>query len=103
MRNSILMEHFFGDISDSRSPLNEELFGSCEKIDDCYEVYVNNDFIGQKKLYNQNEDIFDLEEFLQEQGISGFETKLDGDHFVIVDASDQPNLKEVLHLYLQSD
>lgn len=71
---------------------------------DRYEVYVNQDFIGQKKIYSPIENIFDLEDFLREQGISDFQFQLDGNHFYITEITplQEAYAKEMLHIYLQN-
>jgi capsule polysaccharide export protein KpsE/RkpR len=86
-------------------PFSDEDNDSETKMNhDRYDIYVNKDYVGQKTVLGQNEDIFDLEDFLKEQGISGFQSELEGDHFHLTspDDSSATNMKDVLNVYLQS-
>jgi hypothetical protein len=67
-----------------------------------YEVYVNNDFIGYKKSHRSDENIYDLEMFLQEQGVYGAEFQWKDEHLNISseDASEPFGMKEMLQIYL---
>jgi hypothetical protein len=69
---------------------------------DRYEVYVNGDFVGYKTLFGSNEDVVDVEQFLQNQGFSQIEAKVDGDHYEIhADRDEEEKVKKVLEMYLQ--
>ncbi|GGH85645.1 hypothetical protein JOD43_003361 [Pullulanibacillus pueri] len=69
---------------------------------DRYEVYVNGDFVGTKPLLAQNDTIEDLDEFLQEQGLTNFQSINEGDHFEITSADQEQQIKEALHIHLQN-
>lgn len=71
---------------------------------DRYDIYVNKDYVGQKMMFAQNEEIYDVEDFLKEQGVNDFQTELDGDHFHFQTDNDAESqaMKEVLGVYLQS-
>jgi hypothetical protein len=70
---------------------------------DFYEVYVNDEFIGNKVLVLENEDIHDVEGFLNSRGFKDYDTELDGIRFFIrTDDSYQAQvMKDNLHVYLQ--
>ncbi|MFC4619925.1 hypothetical protein ACFO4N_14525 [Camelliibacillus cellulosilyticus] len=71
-------------------------------IPDRYEIYVNGDYIGTK-LNGLNPNLFeDIDHFLYEQGFREYDVAIDGDLFKINTLNDNPELKEVLHIYLQS-
>jgi hypothetical protein len=70
---------------------------------DAYEVFVNEQFVGQKIVLAQNEDIFDVEDFLKDRGFHHFTTNLDGDRFSIQtdNTFQEQKMKENLEVYLQ--
>jgi hypothetical protein len=70
---------------------------------DRYDVYVNGEYVGNKVLLTQSEDITDVNDFLKTQGFKHFEGRLDGDHYDL-HVEDEQNLnemKEALQIYLQ--
>jgi hypothetical protein len=71
---------------------------------DRYDVYVNDDFVGQKPLLNQSEDITDVSDFLKSQGFNSFQALVDGDHYKIepTDSNTERKMKEALSIYLQT-
>ncbi|GGE28903.1 hypothetical protein GCM10011391_04330 [Pullulanibacillus camelliae] len=69
---------------------------------DRYEVYVNDDYIGNKTLIAQNEQIEDLNRFLNEQGLYEFSSDFEGDHVSIVSDTQADRIKEALHIHLQN-
>lgn len=77
--------------------------GSLKMPHDTYEVYVNQDFVGQKILLAQNEDIYVVEDFLKERGFQQFTTELNGVQFVVhtKDPFQEKKMKENLDVYLQ--
>ncbi|MFD2443605.1 hypothetical protein ACFSO7_06335 [Bacillus sp. CGMCC 1.16607] len=66
--------------------------------DDRYEIYVNDDFIGFKTLSNVTDTLDDVDDFLNSQGINGFQSHLDGDHYKII-SYDTDRIKDVLKVY----
>ncbi|WP_456277386.1 hypothetical protein [Bacillus sp. AK128] len=84
------------------------LTGGMENTDmklnhDRYDVYVNGEFVGNKVLLTQSEDITDVNDFLKTQGFKGFEGRLDGDHYELHVADEQSSneMREALQIYLQ--
>ncbi|RSK29467.1 hypothetical protein EJF36_20145 [Bacillus sp. HMF5848] len=71
---------------------------------DRYEVYVDGDYVGQKTLLNQSDDITDVNDFLKGQGHTAFSGVLDGDHYNIQAQSTEEaqQIKDALHIYLQT-
>jgi hypothetical protein len=70
---------------------------------DSYEVFVNEHFVGRKIVLAQNEDVFDVEDFLNDRGFHKFTTKLDGDRFFIQtdNTFQEQKMRENLEVYLQ--
>lgn len=69
---------------------------------DRYEVYVNGDYVGEKSLLVQTDDITDVDDFLHQEGYTEFASDLDGDHYNInADEASQEDLKNNLKLYLK--
>ncbi|APH06889.1 hypothetical protein A9C19_00320 [Bacillus weihaiensis] len=69
---------------------------------DRYDVYINQDFIGQKYLLTAQESVHDIDEFLKNEGIKEFESYLDGDHYYIKAGENERRAAEVLKVYLQN-
>lgn len=70
---------------------------------DRYEVYVNDDFVGHKTLLNQSEDIIDVNDFLQTQGLSQFSASLKGDRYKInAEGENVKKIADALGIYLQN-
>ncbi len=72
-------------------------------MEDRYEIYVNNDLVGNKTLLNQNDTLEDVDDFLKQQGIKNFHSSLEGDHYRI-DTSDEyiDEIKNALSVYLNN-
>lgn len=69
---------------------------------DRYDVYVNDDFIGQKSLLTAQESVHDIDEFLMNEGHRDFHSYLDGDHYYIRSQANEKDLAHVLKVYLQN-
>jgi hypothetical protein len=78
--------------SDNQVKLNE----------DQYDVYVNDDFVGQKSLKNQGENLSDIDDFLKQQGISHFTASLDGDHYKIKTDGSNAEITGALQVYFNN-
>jgi hypothetical protein len=78
--------------SDNQVKLNE----------DQYDVYVNDDFIGQKSLKNQGEHLSDIDDFLKQQGIADFTSSLDGDHYTIRTDGMDADIADALRVYFNN-
>lgn len=83
------------------------MYGGIKELDgvkisnERYQVYVNGDFIGNKDILTQNDDVFDLEKYLTNQGFHDFETKLEGNRFQIKAGKEQSkHMKDTLNVYL---
>lgn len=72
--------------------------------EDRYEVFVEEDYIGDKSMYAQNEDFHAICDFLEKQGFSNVEVELDGDHIVVhTDSHSQANeMRKALEVYLNN-
>ncbi|WP_102263847.1 hypothetical protein [Mesobacillus jeotgali] len=70
--------------------------------EDQYEVFVNDDFIGQKSLKNQGENLSDIDDFLKQQGISDFTASLDGDHYKIKTDGSNEEITGALKVYFNN-
>jgi hypothetical protein len=70
---------------------------------DRYHVFINGDFVGNKVILAQNEDVQDLGSYLQREGFHDFTTKLDGDHFMIemFGSEQSETAKQQLNTYLK--
>jgi hypothetical protein len=69
--------------------------------EDRYEIYVNEDFVGYKTLFNASDTLSDVDDFLKSQGIENFQSKLDGDHYYI-QANETKRVKEAINIYCQN-
>ncbi|MFC7391923.1 hypothetical protein [Scopulibacillus cellulosilyticus] len=69
---------------------------------DRYDVYVNGDYVGMKKLFSGNETIDDINDFLTENGFSSYQAVCDGDYYRIYTNQYPEALKEILSFHLQS-
>lgn len=83
---------FNADNSDNQVKLNE----------DSYDVYVNDDLVGQKSLKNEGEHLSDIDDFLKHQGISEFASSLDGDHYRIRTEGHVNDIKDALEVYFNN-
>jgi hypothetical protein len=69
--------------------------------EDRYEIYLNQDFIGYKSLLNTSDELSDIDDFLKNQGIHEFQTRLDGDHYYVTSTNDD-RIRDVLTIYFQN-
>lgn len=69
---------------------------------DRYDVYVNEDYIGQKFLLTAQESVQDIDDFLKNEGINHFDSYVDGDHYYIKAGEAKQRVEEVLKVYLQN-
>lgn len=69
---------------------------------DRYEVYVNGDYVGQKTLLNQIDDITDVNDFLRTHGLSNFKAHLDGDRYDIYAGREGNKIRDALSIYFQN-
>ncbi|MDQ0226683.1 hypothetical protein [Metabacillus niabensis] len=69
---------------------------------DRYDVYVNDDFVGQKYLLTAQESVHDIDEFLMNEGQKDFHSYLDGDHYYIRTQTNEQSISNVLKVYLQN-
>lgn len=70
--------------------------------EDQYDIYVNDDFVGQKSLKNQGENLSDIDDFLKHQGIGGFTSSLDGDHYKIKTDGSNAEITDALKVYFNN-
>lgn len=69
---------------------------------DRYDVYVNQDYIGQKYLLTAQESVQDIDDFLKNEGYGNFQSYLDGDHYYIRAIDHEHEVANVLKVYLQN-
>lgn len=69
---------------------------------DSYEVYVNGDYVGNKSLITQGEEISDIDKHLQLDGFKSFDEKVMGNHVDIKtnDLEQAKRIKQNLNVYL---
>ena len=87
---------FFAGIEDEK---NES------RIDhDSYEVYVNGDYVGNKSLITQGEEISDIDKHLQLEGFKTFDEEVLGNHVDINtnDIEEAKRIKQNLNVYLRN-
>ena len=70
--------------------------------EDQYDIYVNDDFVGQKSLKNQGEHLSDIDDFLKQQGITDFTASLDGDHYKIRTDGLNAEISDALQVYFNN-
>jgi len=70
---------------------------------DSYEVYVNGDYVGNKDLITQGEEISDIDKHLQLEGFKNFDEEVMGNHVDINtnDLADAKRIKQNLNVYLR--
>ncbi|WP_226669136.1 hypothetical protein [Metabacillus litoralis] len=91
------------DVARGRSFMGLYNDASGSKIaQDRYDVYVNEDFIGQKFLLTAQESVQDIDDFLKNEGINQFESFVDGDHYYIKAGENKHKVEDVLKVYLQN-
>lgn len=68
---------------------------------DCYDIYVNRDYVGTKTLIAQNETPKDVESYLKKQGFHNFDASIDAGN-ILINSSEQEadNIKRNLNVYL---
>ncbi|WP_456271027.1 hypothetical protein [Bacillus sp. AK031] len=69
---------------------------------DRYEVYVNDDFLGNKTLLNQGDKLSDVDDFLKSNGYSTFSSLLEGDHYYIKPYEQQSEITKALEVYFKN-
>lgn len=71
-------------------------------VHDTYDVYVNDDFVGRKVLYSENEDIESISDYLSNNGYGEFTYTEDGNKFIIEDYDEEESemMKNQLETYL---
>lgn len=77
-------------------------FSSTKLSHDRYDVYVNQDYVGQKYLLTAQESVQDIDDFLKNEGISNFQSVVDGDHYHIKAIENEHKVADVLKVYLQN-
>lgn len=70
--------------------------------EDSYDVYVNDDLVGQKTLKNEGEKLSDIDDFLKHQGISDFSSSLNGDHYRIQTEGQSKDISDALEVYFHN-
>jgi hypothetical protein len=75
--------------------------GDTKLSGDRYEIYVNEDFVGYKTLFNVSDSLTDVDDFLKTQGVQNFSSELDGDHYKII-ADEANRIREILDIYCQN-
>ena len=70
---------------------------------DSYEVYVNGDYVGNKDLIAQGEEISDIDKHLQLEGFKSFDEEVMGNHVDIKtnDLEQASRIKQNLNVYLR--
>ncbi|MBT2692877.1 hypothetical protein J7E32_07670 [Bacillus sp. ISL-55] len=81
---------------------NREQENQVKLNEDQYDVYVNDDFVGQKSLKSQGENLSDIDDFLRQQGISDFTASLDGDHYKIRTDGYNAEIAGALNVYFNN-
>jgi hypothetical protein len=74
-----------------------------EKLNhDRYEVYVNDDFLGNKTLFNQGDKLSDVDDFLKINGFKNFSSSLEGDHYYIKPFENDGEITKALDVYFKN-
>ncbi|KMM36548.1 hypothetical protein [Guptibacillus hwajinpoensis] len=75
---------------------------SIKNAHDSYNVYVNDDYVGNKILFSHCEKIEDLSDYLNNKGFYNFQAEVEGDHYRLqMTEQDQGEVvKDELHNYL---
>ena len=70
---------------------------------DSYEAYVNGDYVGNKSLIAQGEEISDIDKHLQLDGFKSFDEEVMGNHVDIKtnDLEQARRIKQNLNVYLR--
>ncbi|MFC0272409.1 hypothetical protein ACFFIX_13290 [Metabacillus herbersteinensis] len=69
---------------------------------DRYDVYVNQDYVGQKLILTSQEEVHDIDDFLENEGFKNFESTLDGDHYYVKATQNERAVADTLKVYLQN-
>ncbi|MGD6801758.1 hypothetical protein FZC79_11580 [Rossellomorea vietnamensis] len=88
---------FYGFVTNNFSNLEQ---GKMEH--DTYQVYVKDDFVGNKTLLNQSDQLSDVDDFLRKNGIDSFETSLEGDHYRILPLKQEDQVLKALEVYFKN-
>ena len=68
---------------------------------DKYNVYVNNEYVGNKVLVAQGEKVEDINGYLKNQGFRDFNSSLKGNSYNIsCNTNDSKHMKDTLNVYL---
>ncbi|NLK22397.1 MAG: hypothetical protein GX308_10085 [Epulopiscium sp.] len=69
---------------------------------DTYEVFVNDDKIGEKVLLTQTDDPEDINGYLENNGFNNFKVNVLGDS-IVIETNERPHkMKEILSSYLNT-
>ncbi|WDC83254.1 hypothetical protein PL321_10690 [Caloramator sp. mosi_1] len=70
---------------------------------DTYRIYVNGDYVGNKTLLSQGEDIKDIEGFLKSRGYKNIASQIEGNMYNIEVADELlEEIKRNLNVYLNN-
>ncbi|WP_078543368.1 hypothetical protein [Litchfieldia alkalitelluris] len=86
-------------------PFIDELDGdnrNAKLTEDRYEIYVNQEYVGNKTLLNENDTLGDVDDFLKVQGFTNFQSSLSGDHYVIEASDKSEDIKNAISVYLHN-
>ncbi|WP_139193152.1 hypothetical protein [Anaerobacillus alkalilacustris] len=77
---------------------------SLKLSEDRYDVYVEDNYIGEKSLLAQNEDFHVIGDFLERQGFENVQVDLNGDHIVVHASNNEEaaNMIKALKVYLSN-
>lgn len=83
-----------GSIYEKEEPTRE--------IHESYRVFVNGDYIGDKVLLGQNEEVKELDEYLKNNNFTNYSTLVDGNRYLIKeeDRGQAHKMKDNLQIYL---
>jgi hypothetical protein len=70
--------------------------------EDQYDVFVNDDLVGQKSLKTQGENITDIDDFLKQQGLTDFTASLEGSHYKINTDGSDSEITDALKVYFNN-
>ncbi|MBO9129103.1 hypothetical protein [Bacillus sp. 165] len=71
---------------------------------EAYDVFVDQEYVGQKMMANEYEHIADIEDFLRGRGFVNFSTAMEGDHYEIHvhDDGERQAIKDNLNMYFHN-
>lgn len=101
------MEHIYPAFPVSESfngfigvPLSNSVINDVKMSSDVYEVFVNNDKVGDKVLLTQAEKPEDINDLLKEYGFNNFQMNTVGNS-IMIETNERPQkMKEILSTYL---